>query len=74
MGEPPLTYLAWWRMTTAGRLLRHDDLCLRQIAERTGYSSESPSPRPSSGSTAWRRDGTAEACRSPPAPSRQLRA
>lgn len=43
VGEPPLTYLAyltWWRMTTAGRLLRHDDLSLRQIAERTGYASE----------------------------------
>lgn len=40
VGEPPLTYLTWWRMTTAGRLLRHDDLSLRQIAERTGYASE----------------------------------
>ncbi|MGW7258205.1 AraC family transcriptional regulator [Streptomyces sp. NPDC054834] len=40
VGEPPLTYLTWWRMTTAGRLLRHDDLPLRQIAQRTGYTSE----------------------------------
>ncbi|OIJ63979.1 AraC family transcriptional regulator [Streptomyces mangrovisoli] len=40
VGEPPLTYLTWWRMTMAGRLLRHDDLSLRQIAERTGYTSE----------------------------------
>jgi AraC-like DNA-binding protein len=40
VGEPPLTYLTWWRMTTAGRLLRSDDLSLRQIAERTGYTSE----------------------------------
>ncbi|MCF3134665.1 AraC family transcriptional regulator [Streptomyces olivochromogenes] len=40
VGEPPLTYLTWWRMTTAGRLLRHDDLSLRQVAERTGYTSE----------------------------------
>ncbi|MGV4986028.1 AraC family transcriptional regulator [Streptomyces sp. NPDC001709] len=40
VGEPPLTYLTWWRMTTAGRLLRHDDLSLRQIADRTGYTSE----------------------------------
>ncbi|MBX7550735.1 AraC family transcriptional regulator [Streptomyces sp. NPDC004232] len=40
VGEPPLTYLTWWRMTTAGRLLCHDDLSLRQIAERTGYTSE----------------------------------
>ncbi|GHE11203.1 AraC family transcriptional regulator [Streptomyces alanosinicus] len=40
VGEPPLTYLTWWRMTTASRLLRHDDLSLRQVAERTGYTSE----------------------------------
>lgn len=40
MGEPPLTYLTWWRMTTAGRLLRHDDLSLSQVAGRTGYTSE----------------------------------
>ena len=40
VGEPPLTYLTWWRMTTAGRLLRADDLPLRQVAERTGYTSE----------------------------------
>jgi AraC-like DNA-binding protein len=40
VGEPPLTYLTWWRMTTAGRLLRDDDLSLRQVAQRTGYASE----------------------------------
>ncbi|MET9017185.1 AraC family transcriptional regulator [Streptomyces olivaceoviridis] len=40
VGEPPLTYLTWWRMTTAGRLLRHDDLSLREVAARTGYTSE----------------------------------
>lgn len=40
VGEPPLAYLTWWRMTTAGRLLRTDDLPLRQIAQRAGYTSE----------------------------------
>ncbi|GAA3993863.1 AraC family transcriptional regulator [Streptomyces sp. NBC_01352] len=40
VGEPPLAYLTWWRMTTAGRLLRTDDLPLRQVAQRTGYASE----------------------------------
>ncbi|ANP49591.1 AraC-like DNA-binding protein [Streptomyces griseochromogenes] len=40
VGEPPLTYLTWWRMTVAGRLLRHDDLTMRQVAGRTGYTSE----------------------------------
>ncbi|MEU3508134.1 AraC family transcriptional regulator [Streptomyces longwoodensis] len=40
VGEPPLAYLTWWRMTTAGRLLRTDDLPLRTVARRTGYASE----------------------------------
>ncbi|GAB2875862.1 hypothetical protein GCM10027074_49820 [Streptomyces deserti] len=40
MGRPPLAYLTWWRMTTAGRLLRTDDLPLRQVAQRTGCYSE----------------------------------
>ncbi|MFF4503851.1 AraC family transcriptional regulator [Streptomyces sp. NPDC001401] len=40
VGEPPLAYLTWWRMTTAGRLLREKDLPLRQVAERAGYTSE----------------------------------
>jgi AraC-like DNA-binding protein len=40
VGEPPLTYLTWWRMITAGRLLRADDTPLRLVAQRTGYTSE----------------------------------
>ncbi|MCX5292863.1 MULTISPECIES: AraC family transcriptional regulator [unclassified Streptomyces] len=40
VGEPPLAYLTWWRMTTAGRLLREEDLPLRQVAGRAGYASE----------------------------------
>jgi AraC-like DNA-binding protein len=40
VGAPPLAYLTWWRLTTAGRLLRTDDLPLRQVAQRTGYTSE----------------------------------
>ncbi|MFE1297191.1 AraC family transcriptional regulator [Streptomyces sp. NPDC058731] len=40
VGRPPLAYLTWWRMTTAGRLLRTEDLPLRQVAERAGYTSE----------------------------------
>jgi AraC-like DNA-binding protein len=39
-GQPPLAYLTWWRMTSAGRLLRAEDLPLRQVAERAGYTSE----------------------------------
>jgi AraC-like DNA-binding protein len=40
VGRPPMTYLTWWRMTTAGRMLRDDDAPLQVVAERVGYSSE----------------------------------
>jgi AraC-like DNA-binding protein len=40
IGQPPLAYLTWWRMTTAARLLREFDLPLRTVAARCGYASE----------------------------------
>jgi AraC-like DNA-binding protein len=40
VGQPPLGYLTWWRMTTAGRLLRESDAPLRTIAQQAGYLSE----------------------------------
>jgi len=40
VGSPPLTYLTWWRMTTAVRLLRGSDRPLRAVAARVGYASE----------------------------------
>ena len=41
VGRPPMAYLAWWRMTTAGRILRNDDHeSLSAVAERVGYRSE----------------------------------
>ncbi|MEU4403648.1 AraC family transcriptional regulator [Streptosporangium sp. NPDC023963] len=40
LGQPPLTYLTWWRMTTAARLLRESDAPLHTIATRVGYTSE----------------------------------
>ncbi|MFD4952626.1 AraC family transcriptional regulator [Streptomyces sp. NPDC058451] len=41
VGRPPMTYLSWWRMTTAGRILRSDDDApLQSVAERVGYRSE----------------------------------
>ncbi|MEV0092587.1 AraC family transcriptional regulator [Streptomyces sp. NPDC050738] len=40
VGMPPLTYLTWWRMTKAGKLLREDDLPLRVVAEQAGYATE----------------------------------
>ncbi|MEV4600716.1 AraC family transcriptional regulator [Amycolatopsis sp. NPDC049253] len=39
VGEPPLTYLTRWRMTTAAQLLRSTDKTLAQVAAATGYSS-----------------------------------
>lgn len=40
IGQPPLTYLTWWRMTTAARLLHGSDAPLSEVATQTGYTSE----------------------------------
>jgi AraC-like DNA-binding protein len=40
LGQPPLTYLTWWRMTTAARLLQESDAPLSAIATNVGYTSE----------------------------------
>ncbi|MER5727992.1 AraC family transcriptional regulator [Streptomyces sp. NPDC002138] len=40
VGQPPLTYLTWWRMTTAARLLRTSDAPLRTVSAHVGYTSE----------------------------------
>jgi AraC-like DNA-binding protein len=40
VGQPPLAYLTWWRLTTAARLLRDTDAPLGTVAARTGYTSE----------------------------------
>ncbi|GAA4958804.1 AraC-like DNA-binding protein [Nonomuraea thailandensis] len=40
VGQPPLAYLTWWRMTLASRLLSTSDVSLRVVAESGGYSSE----------------------------------
>jgi AraC-like DNA-binding protein len=40
VGQPPLSYLTWWRMTIATRLLRESDAPLNAIAGRVGYASE----------------------------------
>jgi AraC-like DNA-binding protein len=40
VGEPPMSYLTRWRMTTAARLLRESDAPLATVAARTGYGSE----------------------------------
>ncbi|TDD15949.1 AraC family transcriptional regulator [Nonomuraea diastatica] len=38
--QPPLTYLTWWRLAMAARLMRESDAVLGEIAARVGYSSE----------------------------------
>ena len=40
VGEPPLTYLTRWRMTTAARLLRESGLPVDAVARQAGYLSE----------------------------------
>ncbi|MEU7872847.1 AraC family transcriptional regulator [Dactylosporangium sp. NPDC049140] len=40
VGQPPLAYLTWWRMTLAARLLRDSDAPLAAVARKVGYSSE----------------------------------
>jgi len=40
VGRPPLTYLTWWRMTVAARLLRESDATVATVARRVGYASE----------------------------------
>jgi AraC-like DNA-binding protein len=40
VGQPPLSYLTWWRMTLAGQALTQTDAGIRTIALQCGYSSE----------------------------------
>jgi AraC-like DNA-binding protein len=40
VGEAPLAYLTWWRMTLAAQLLEASDLPLAEVAARVGYSTE----------------------------------
>ncbi|MEU6429861.1 AraC family transcriptional regulator [Microbispora sp. NPDC046973] len=39
VGRPPLTYLTWWRMTVAARLLRESGAPLAVVARQVGYVS-----------------------------------
>ncbi|MEN3540447.1 AraC family transcriptional regulator [Microbispora sp. ZYX-F-249] len=40
VGKPPLTYLTWWRLSTAARLLQETDVSVAEVARRVGYGSE----------------------------------
>ncbi len=40
VGEPPLEYLARWRMTKAAQFLRESNLSMIEVAGHVGYQSE----------------------------------
>jgi AraC-like DNA-binding protein len=40
IGQPPMAYVATWRMTVAARILREEGCTLREVATRVGYDSE----------------------------------
>lgn len=40
VGQPPLSYLTWWRMTMAARRLRESDAPLGTVSKEVGYTSE----------------------------------
>ena len=40
VGEPPLAYLARWRLHAAARMLRSSGAKLTQVARRVGYESD----------------------------------
>jgi AraC-like DNA-binding protein len=40
VGEPPLHYIARWRMLKASQLLKEDRLTLAEVANAVGYESE----------------------------------
>lgn len=40
VGQPPLGYLTWWRMTLAAQVLRGSDKPMQAVAQGTGYTSE----------------------------------
>ncbi|HEY3870554.1 MAG TPA: helix-turn-helix transcriptional regulator [Actinocrinis sp.] len=40
VGQPPMAYLTWWRMTLAARSLRATDAPVAAIAEQVGYASQ----------------------------------
>ncbi|MFG3417283.1 AraC family transcriptional regulator [Micromonospora sp. NPDC048063] len=49
VGEPPMTFLTWWRLALAADLLREPDATLGAVARKVGYGS------PFALSTAFRR-------------------
>lgn len=66
IGEPPMRYLARWRIQVAANQLRNSDAPLARIAEQVGYESEAAFNRAFKRSfglppAAWRRSAMGEA-------------
>ncbi|MEV5432780.1 AraC family transcriptional regulator [Streptomyces sp. NPDC052701] len=40
VGQSPIAYLTWWRLSLASRLLRETDAPIASVARRVGYTSE----------------------------------
>ena len=40
VGQSPLAYVTWWRLTRAGRMLQESDAPISAIAGRVGYTSQ----------------------------------
>jgi AraC-like DNA-binding protein len=40
VGQAPMSYLTWWRLSTGARLLRDGDDTLASVARQVGYTSE----------------------------------
>ena len=64
IGEPPMRYLARWRIQVAAHQLRNSDTSLARIAEQVGYESEAAFNRAFKRSfgvppATWRRDVSA---------------
>jgi AraC-like DNA-binding protein len=66
IGEPPMRYLARWRLQVAATQLRNSDTPLARIAEQVGYESEAAFNRAFKRNfgvppAAWRKGATQEA-------------
>ncbi len=40
VGEPPMSYLTWWRLSVAARLLKESGTSLKSVAQSVGYGSQ----------------------------------
>ncbi|MFG2556520.1 MULTISPECIES: helix-turn-helix transcriptional regulator [unclassified Streptomyces] len=40
VGQAPMAYVPWWRLSTAARILRGGDDPLAAVAQQVGYTSE----------------------------------